>query len=246
MIFYLWAMSPKLGIKTIVFDFLLFAPMLLAIGCGGGNSPAPIPSPAPTPIVKTVDLTPATATIPVGTTQDFKAQAFDQNGASMSGVAFTWSSSNATVTVSSSGVATGESVGSATVTATANGVTGQASVTVTPQAGPTLTTVIISPGVPITAKVSESVAYTAFALDQNGALIQSPVEFTWTANQPTPIYITPASVQDSSTKGKSVVYFTGSNQSQATISVGATFNGTSVAGTCSPPSPCEPSVTFVF
>jgi hypothetical protein len=243
----LWPMSSRFGIKTVLpnsLDFLLFGPLLLAFGCGGGDTP--VPSPAPAPVVTTVKVTPATATIPVGTTQDFAAQAFDQNGAGMSSITFAWSSSDGTMTVSCSGVATGDTVGSATVTATANGVAGQASVTVTSPPGPILTAVIISPGVPITATVGESVAYTAWAYDQNGNLIQSLVAFTWTAYQATPIYITPASVQDSSTNGKSVVYFTGSNQSQATISVSATFNGATIAGTCSPPSPCEPALTFVF
>lgn len=243
----LWAMSLRLRVKSVLVNLLPFAPLLLIVSCGGGNAPVPAPVQASTPAVTTVKVTPSTATIQVGTTQDFKAQAFDQNGAGMSNVPFAWSSSDNSVMVSSSGVATGENIGNATVTANANGVVGQATVTVTPPPGPVLTTVLISPGLPITARVGQSAAYTAFALDQNGNLMQSLVIFNWTASQTTPIYITPASFQDSSTTGQNVVYFTGSNQSEAIISVTATFNGTTVAGTCSqPPSPCDPLLTTVF
>lgn len=86
--------------------------------------------------VATVTVAPTTASIEVGTTQQFSATARDANGTVVS-TTFTWTSSNSSVaTVSSSGVASGVAEGTATITATsANGIAGTASLTVTPVSG---------------------------------------------------------------------------------------------------------------
>ncbi len=88
------------------------------------------------PAVATVVVTPSSASIAVGATQQFSAQGYDAGGNPVS-TTFTWSSSNTTVaTVSSSGLAAGKVAGSATITATsANGKTGTAALTVTSGGG---------------------------------------------------------------------------------------------------------------
>jgi len=183
---------------------------------------------APQPTVTTIKIAPSNATIPVGATQSFQAQAFDQKGTIMANVTFAWSSSSDIATVSSTGVATGENVGNATVTANANGVVGQASITVTP-APPELTTVAISPSTGVTIKVNQVVTIGAMALDQNGAVIQSPVNFTFT--NPTSGVVTPDSIEDNAPSGFSQVQFTGAGANQTTvINVTATFNGKTVGG----------------
>ena len=92
-------------------------------------------APAP-PQPVTVTVTPATASIIVGGTQQFAAQAYDASGNPVT-TTFTWTSSNTAVaSVSASGLATGLSAGSATITATAaNGVNGSAALTVTAGGG---------------------------------------------------------------------------------------------------------------
>jgi len=66
-----------------------------------------------------------------GPTQQFTAEALDANGNAMSGVAFTWASSDTTVaTVDSSGLATAVGLGTASISATASGVRGAAKLTV--------------------------------------------------------------------------------------------------------------------
>jgi uncharacterized protein YjdB len=100
------------------------------IGCGGTTSPPPS-----TPTVASVTVSPsgATLTAPSGT-QQMSATARDSNGNTMSGVSFTWTSSNSTVaSVSSGGLVTGKSAGTATITATASGVSNTASITVQAQ-----------------------------------------------------------------------------------------------------------------
>lgn len=86
--------------------------------------------------VSTVTVSPATASIVTGATQQFSATARDANGVIVT-TTFTWSSSNAAVaTVNNSGLASAIAAGSATITATSsNGVTGTASLTVTTGGG---------------------------------------------------------------------------------------------------------------
>lgn len=201
---------------------LFLPPVLISLTCCGGSNTT---NPAPQPVVTTIKVTPPSATIQVGTSEGFAAQAYDQNGVAMSNVTFLWSSSDGAVDVSSTGVATAESVGTAIVYAAASAIMGQASVTVTP-APPELTTVVISPSQYFTVNAGEVFTMSATANDQNGAIIQSPVAFSWTT-YPTGV-VTPDSIQDNAPTGFSQVQFTaGEYQGETIIGVTATFNGKS-------------------
>ncbi|HEX8107193.1 MAG TPA: DNA/RNA non-specific endonuclease, partial [Kofleriaceae bacterium] len=83
-------------------------------------------------------VSPATATVVVAGTQTFTAAAFDAAQQPISGVTFTWTSSDPTIaTVNAGGVATGVAAGQATITAAApNGVSGSAALQVTPAPQP--------------------------------------------------------------------------------------------------------------
>ncbi|HEX7723154.1 MAG TPA: Calx-beta domain-containing protein [Pyrinomonadaceae bacterium] len=85
------------------------------------------------PKVSRIDVAPATATINRGSTQGFTASAFDQNNQPLSGVTFTWNSSNPNIaTVDSAGLARGVGIGGITITASApDGSGGTASGTAT-------------------------------------------------------------------------------------------------------------------
>jgi ribosomal protein L35AE/L33A/predicted secreted protein len=85
------------------------------------------------PKVSRIDVAPATATINRGGTQGFTASAFDQNNQPLSGVTFTWNSSNTNIaTVDSAGLARGVGIGGVTITASApDGSGGMASGTAT-------------------------------------------------------------------------------------------------------------------
>jgi hypothetical protein len=83
-----------------------------------------------TGIAGQVVVTPDSASIPVGGTQQFTATVLDLHGNPLA-VPVTWSSSNPGVaTVDGSGLATGVSVGQTTITATAQGASGSATLTV--------------------------------------------------------------------------------------------------------------------
>jgi uncharacterized protein YjdB len=87
-------------------------------------------TPAP---VATVTVAPPTASVAVGGTVPLIATTKDAVGATLTGRAVAWSSSNTSVaTVNSSGVVTGVAAGSASISATSEGKSGAAALTVTP------------------------------------------------------------------------------------------------------------------
>jgi hypothetical protein len=80
--------------------------------------------------VASVTVTPSSATIPPGKTQQFTAAAKDSGGNVVTGVSFTWKSDTPSVaTVDTNGLVTAVSAGTVHVTATASGVTGSATLT---------------------------------------------------------------------------------------------------------------------
>jgi Bacterial Ig-like domain (group 2) len=113
--------------------------LALLSGCGGGGSGdsdgSGGPPPPPPPTVATVTVSPASATIDAGAKTSLTAQARDSTGAAMTGVTFTWTSSDATVATVADGEVTGVAAGSANISASSGGVT-SASVALTVRAAP--------------------------------------------------------------------------------------------------------------
>jgi len=81
-------------------------------------------APPPAAVVASVVVSPTNPSVQIGATQAFTATALDASNQLITGVAFTWSSSETPVaTVNAGGTATGVSEGTSTITATApNGV----------------------------------------------------------------------------------------------------------------------------
>src|SRR5205085_2784136 len=74
----------------------------------------------PTPVITQIVVSPASATINRGQTQQFTAQAFDQNGQPLVNVSFTWTTSDTLVaTVNADGLAHGVGIGAVNISATA-------------------------------------------------------------------------------------------------------------------------------
>ncbi|HYX40499.1 MAG TPA: Ig-like domain-containing protein, partial [Pyrinomonadaceae bacterium] len=74
----------------------------------------------PPPIVTQIVVSPASATINRGQTQQFTAQAFDQNGQPLANVSFTWTTSDTLVaTINADGLAHGGGIGAVNLSATA-------------------------------------------------------------------------------------------------------------------------------
>lgn len=103
----------------------------------GFDGSASITVTAPTKTISSIAVTPSSASIAVGATQQFTATATYSDGSTgnVSSQA-SWSSSNdSAATVNSSGLATGAGAGSANITASLSGVSGKSSLTVTSPAG---------------------------------------------------------------------------------------------------------------
>ncbi|PYP94248.1 MAG: Ig domain-containing protein, partial [Gemmatimonadetes bacterium] len=80
--------------------------------------------------VASVTVSPATASIRTGSTQQLSAVTKDGAGNTLTGRVVTWASNNTAVaTVNSSGLVTGVTSGSATITATSEGKNGTATIT---------------------------------------------------------------------------------------------------------------------
>lgn len=95
--------------KTVLLLCLLLAACKLA----GSN-----------PSLASISVSPASASLGIGETQSFTATAKDTAGNTMSGVSFTWASSDGNkASVNSSGKAEGKAVGTAEITASANSLT---------------------------------------------------------------------------------------------------------------------------
>lgn len=107
----------------------------LAMACGGGSeSPGPTgpTGPAPPTTVASVAVSPSTAELTeLGATVQLEATARDQSGQALTGVSFSWSSSDQSVaTVGGEGTVSAEGNGVASIRATASGVSGSADLSV--------------------------------------------------------------------------------------------------------------------
>src|SRR6266576_1263558 len=86
--------------------------------------------------VASVTVSPASASVPVGQTQQLTATLKDANGTVLTGRPVAWSSNNTPVaTVTGTGLVTAKVAGSATITATSEGQSGTSAITVTPSTG---------------------------------------------------------------------------------------------------------------
>lgn len=82
-------------------------------------------------VVTTVVVTPASATVGAGETQQLVAETFNANGGLLTGRAVTWASSDDTkATVNATGLVTGVAPGQATITATSEGKSGTSLITI--------------------------------------------------------------------------------------------------------------------
>ncbi|HEV2130959.1 MAG TPA: Ig-like domain-containing protein [Longimicrobiaceae bacterium] len=133
-----------------------------------------------TQAVAQVAVTPATASVVIGTPLQLSAAATDANGFAVAGAAITWTTSNSAVaTVSNTGVVSGRAAGSATISASSGGRTGSASVTVQ---NVSVATVSVTPGA-ATRKVGESVQLQATTYDAAGNVLTDRA-VRWTSSNP--------------------------------------------------------------
>lgn len=140
------------------------------------------------PSISSIFITPASATVATGMTQQLTATArySDSSSGNLTGSSVGWSSSETGIaTVSPGGLVTGVAIGTATITATAQGVTSTATITVTPT---NVTTIVItttqgSTNAQSTATISGAPATLQFYAYANGSTIDDVSQaVTWTSS----------------------------------------------------------------
>ncbi len=160
---------------------LLAVSSVSGLSCGGGGGgEGPITPPGPA-AVASVTVSPTNTPLTIGGTAQLTASTFDASGATLSGRAISWqSSNNAIASVSSGGFVTAVAVGGpVTITATSEGKSGTASVTVT--APVAVASVVVNP--PSTAiNVGATTQLTASTLDANAAPLTGRVIVWSTSN----------------------------------------------------------------
>ncbi len=154
----------------IVARFFL-VPMLcafVAVGCGSSGKGK----------LKTIAVTPATASIAPGATQQFRATGAYSDGSSSDITAqVTWSSGTASVATigASTGLATGVAGGSSVITATLTGVSGTANLTVI-----SLTSIAVTPN-PASAHVGATVQFTATGTYSDNSTANLTTQVAWSS-----------------------------------------------------------------
>jgi hypothetical protein len=164
--------------RSTTFAMLLLLSVFsgLSSGCSHHNRQAGTAAPHLTSISVTLGKT----TIAQGESEVSTAVAKDQNGATMSGVVFTWASSDAAIATVSDGATTGLAPGTTDITAASGGVTSVgARLTVTAPI-PHVTSIVVSPG-SATIAVGETQLFSAQAKDQSGAEMPGVV-FSWASS----------------------------------------------------------------
>lgn len=142
-----------------------------------GGSVVAIPLP-----VATVTVSPASASVVTGATQQLTAITKDASNNVLTGRTVTWASSNAAAaTVDANGLVTAVATGTATITATSEGQSGTSTITVTPTPAPVATVTVA----PLTASVvaGGTQQLTATTSDAAGNALTGRA-VSWSSNAP--------------------------------------------------------------
>jgi uncharacterized protein YjdB len=196
---------------SIVLSLSLLGALSIVAGCAGSSS-----SSAPT--LQSIAVTPATPTIVIAGTQQFKAMGAYSDGSSDLTATAVWSSSDSGVaTVSASGMATAVAAGGATIFAKSGGVTGQATVTV-PAA--TLQSIAVTPAAP-TVAIGGAQQFKATGTYSDTSTKDLTATVTWTSDNLSAATVSASGLATAVAAGSSNIIATASGgvHGQATITV---------------------------
>ncbi len=182
--------------------------------------------------VKTVTVSPPTATVALGQTVQLTATLRDASGSVLTGRTVTWSSSNlAVATVSASGLVTAGAVASqATITATSEGQSGAATVTVVSNAP--VASVTVTPATASVA-VGQTVQLTATLRDANGNVLSGRTVL-WTSDNAVVATVDGTGLVSGVSAGPAVITATSEGKSG---SASVTVTAPSGAPECATPQP---------
>ena len=194
----------------------------------GISGSATVTVPAAAPTLSAIAITPGTANITAGSTQQFTATATYSDGSTADVTSsVTWSSSSASVaTINASGLASGVAAGSASITATEGGITGTATMTVT--AAPPAS-IAVTPN-PASFATGSTQQFTATATYGNGSTADVTSSATWTSSNPSVATISSSGLATGVAAGSTTITATvGSVSGTASVTVTmATGSGVNV------------------
>ncbi len=148
---------------------------------------------APPPVLQTITLSPTSASISVGATQQFTATGNYSDGSTQNLTSSaTWSSSVPTdATISAAGSATGMAAGSTSIKATSGSISSAATLTVTAAAAPVLQTIALTPA-SASISVGATQQFTATGHYSDGSTQNLTSSATWSSSVPTDATISAA------------------------------------------------------
>lgn len=186
---------------------------------------------APPPTLTSISVTPPTASVAVGATQQYTATAtYSDNTTQNITSTATWTSgATATATVNASGLATGVAAGSTTITASLSGVSGTAQITVTSSSPTkTITSIAVTPNNASFATGSTE-QFTATATYSDGSTGDVSSTATWTSSNTSVATISSSGLATGVASGSTTISaalngVTGSTSATVTIASGAGVN----------------------
>ena len=166
--------------------------------------------------VASVAVSPTSASLTIGETQQATATARDAQGNALAGRTITWQSGNTNVaTVTQAGLITAVGVGNTTVTATSEGKTGTVAVSV---AAPAVGSVSVTPPT-ASVNVAFTTTLTATVRDADGATMTGAA-VTWSTDKPSIASVTQSGVVTGMSPGTATITATsGGKSGTATITV---------------------------
>lgn len=164
-----------------VFCGLVLGTLVTLVGCGGSGSSSS-PSPNPTPSLSSITVTPPSAQVSDGVTQQFTATGQYTDGTTKNlTTSVTWSSSTVSVAaINASGVASASQSGTTTITASTGSIRGSATLNVTTAP---LISISITPFNPSLA-AGTSLQLKAVGVFQDGSTQDLTGSVTWTSSVP--------------------------------------------------------------
>lgn len=152
---------------------------LAITACGGGGGGGSGPPPPPT--LRSISVTPAMPSIPLGGTQQFSATGSYSDGSTqVLTTTATWSSSSTSVaTIASGGLATSAGAGSTTISAASGTITGSTTLTVT---AATLSSITVTPIDPVLGYLGAPQQFRATGHYSDQSTRDLTNEATWTSS----------------------------------------------------------------
>lgn len=154
-------------------------------------------------VINSIVLTPATASIAKGTTQQYAVNAIYTDGTIQPlSTGLTWNSSTpAAAGVDANGLATGIGAGQATITATYGSVSGTALLTVTPA---TITSIVVTPALPEVG-INGNLQFTATGVFSDSSTQDLTALATWSSSAATVALINNTGLANALTTGVSTI-----------------------------------------